>query len=238
MNDRTTTDKSAQFPPGEGERRAQRGYVPQYDLGARVIYQALAAGRLQWVGLADRGAGAFDDVVLRLHDRIAAHQVKTSRDPEPFSIRTILLGAENLLGRMLESRRKLSADYPEARIETIYVCDDYPRADDNVAGAGGSVSSAAFIRAHEGHRSACLADWRTSACASFVNEVQAASGLDDPSFEAAWRDTRFLVGGQGRVLGLATIAPSTIAGSQNLLPCCRGWSPTAPTLTAGQSRIS
>lgn len=93
--------------PGEGERRAQRGYVPQYDLGARLIYEALAAGRLNWVGLADRSAGGFDDIVLGLRDRIAAHQIKTSRDPEPFSIKAVLLGANKLLARMLDSRRRL-----------------------------------------------------------------------------------------------------------------------------------
>jgi hypothetical protein len=83
-------------PPGEGERRAQRGYVPQYDLGARIIYEAIAAGRLQWVGVADRGAGTFDDIVLGLRDRIVAYQVKTSRDPEPFRLDTLFLGASEL----------------------------------------------------------------------------------------------------------------------------------------------
>jgi energy-coupling factor transporter ATP-binding protein EcfA2 len=144
----------------------------------------------------------FRLVVLRLHDHIAAYQVKTSRDPEPFSIRTILLGAESLLGRMLESRRKLGTDHPNVLIETIYACDDYPRTDDSLVGAGGSVSSAAFIRAHEAHRlSWTLADWRASAFDPFLKDVQAASGLDDPSFEAAWRNTRFHVGGKGRALG-------------------------------------
>ena len=44
--------------PGEGERRAQRGYVPQYDSAAAAIYAALKRDDLTWVGLADRGAGA------------------------------------------------------------------------------------------------------------------------------------------------------------------------------------
>jgi hypothetical protein len=192
-------------PSGEGERRAQRGYVPQYDLGARVIYEAMAAGRLQWIGLADRNAGTFDDLVLGLRDRIVAYQLKTSRDPIPFSIRTILLEAKDLLGRMLEARRKLHRDFPESPIETVFACDDYPRTDDNICSGCGSraISSAAFIRAHEAHRmSWTLSDWRASPFAAFVLDIQAASQLDDQQFEAAWRNTRFLVGGQHRSLGL------------------------------------
>lgn len=38
-------------PAGEGERRAVGGLVRQYDLAARVIYQAIASGELAWLGL-------------------------------------------------------------------------------------------------------------------------------------------------------------------------------------------
>src|SRR5713226_7345770 len=94
--------------PGEGERRAQRGYVRQYDLAARLIFEALAAGRLAWIGLADRGAGDFDDLVLGLVDgAIEAYQLKTSKHPEAFGLQTLLLGASDLLGRQLKARRAL-----------------------------------------------------------------------------------------------------------------------------------
>jgi hypothetical protein len=116
--------------PGEGERRAQRGYVRQYDLGARVVYEALAAGRLEWVGAADRGAGAFDDVVLGLRNRLPLTRSRPTAIREPFSIRTILLGAEQLWGRMLASRSELGAEHRDASVETIYVCDGYPRTND------------------------------------------------------------------------------------------------------------
>lgn len=206
MNEETEAVSNVTVAPGEGERRAQRGYVPQYDLAAQVIYEALAAGRLQWVGVADRKAGIFDDVVLGLHDRIAAHQVKTSRDPEPFNIKTIMLGAENLWARMLETRRKLSAGYPDAIIETIYACDDYPRTNDNLSAANAPSSSAAFIRTHQAYRLAwTLADWRASHFAGFVGELQAASKLSDDAFENVWRNTRFLVGGQGRSIGIPAL---------------------------------
>ncbi len=208
MNSETKPKEAAAIALGEGERRAQRGYVPQYDLAARVIYEALAAGRLEWVGVADRRAGAFDDVVLGLRDRIVAHQVKSSRDPEPFSIRTVLLGAGKLWTRMLASRGKLNAEHRDAVIETIYVCDDYPRTNDNVGGEGTPVSSAAFLRTHEANRlSWTLTDWRASPYGDLVADLQTASGLDDEAFQDAWRHSRFLVGGQGHFLGLGSASP-------------------------------
>lgn len=191
-------------PSGEGERRAQRGYVPQYDLGARVVYEAIAAGRLHWVGLADRNAGTFDDLVLGLNDRIVAYQLKTSRDPVSFSIRTVLLQAKDLLGCMVTARRKLRCDFPDSLIETVYACDDYPRIDDNIFGEGiHAISSAAFVRAHEAYRLVwSLVEWRASPFSAFISDVQAESQLDDQEFEALWRNARFLVGGQHRSLGL------------------------------------
>ena len=190
-------------PPGEGERRAMRGYVPQYDLGARLIYEALASGQLRWIGLADRTAGAFDDIVLGLSDRIAAHQLKTSRDPEPFSIRTILLGTEKLLGRMADAYRRLQAEYPDATIETVYVCDDYPRTNDEVSKKAG-VSSAAFLRAHEVHRLTWgLSRWKSSAFGNLIAKIQAELGYEDTKFEEFWRQTRFIVRGEGRFAGLS-----------------------------------
>jgi hypothetical protein len=55
-----------------------RGYVPQWRLGARLIYAGLASGNLRWVGLADPLAGSFDDLVLGYGDHVVAYQLKTS----------------------------------------------------------------------------------------------------------------------------------------------------------------
>ena len=192
-----------QIPSGEGERRAQRGYVSQYDLGAQVIYEALASGRLLWIGVADRGAGSFDDIVLGLSDKIVAHQVKTSRDPEPFGVSTLPLGAENLIGRMVEARRQLAASDPDTSIETVYVCDYYPRTNDRVGNPDLGITSAAFLRAHEAYRRSWgLLEWRNSPYASFVASIQERSGLDDTDFQRLWRNTQFRVSGQGRVAGV------------------------------------
>src|SRR5260221_248017 len=87
-----TKPRAARRPAvaGQGERNATGGLIRQWNLAARLIYEAIASGRLAWVGLADRGAGQFDDVVLGLTDgTILAHQVKTSQHPEPFYIETM-----------------------------------------------------------------------------------------------------------------------------------------------------
>jgi hypothetical protein len=65
--------KSNITSPGEGERRAMRGFVPQYEIAASLIYDALAAGTLRWIGVADRNARKFDDCVLGLQDRVVGH---------------------------------------------------------------------------------------------------------------------------------------------------------------------
>jgi hypothetical protein len=105
MTDESGERSTKSTSSGEGERQAQRGYVPQYDIGARLIYEHLADGRLEWIGLADRGAGGFDDLVLGLRDRISAYQIKTRQDPQQFSVRTLLLGSQHLLRTLVEAWR-------------------------------------------------------------------------------------------------------------------------------------
>lgn len=84
-------------PPGEGERRAQRGYTRQYSAAAAAIYHGIDRGDLRWVGLADRCAGIADDVVLGYDGNVVGHQFKTSQASGTFRIRTLLTGANGLL---------------------------------------------------------------------------------------------------------------------------------------------
>jgi len=192
-----------QTPAGEGERRAQRGYVPQYDFAGSLIYEGLASGKLQWIGVADRQAGKFDDLLLGYANCIVAYQVKTSLDPSPFSIKTLLLGAENLIERVVKARAAISASAPQISVDTIYVCDNFPRTDDSIGDSSPSISSAAYLRAHEAHRlSWGLADWAASIYGPFVIAVKVASGLDDLRFECLWRHLSFKTGAESRTCGL------------------------------------
>lgn len=68
--------------PGEGERRAQRGLIPQYKVAAEKVYTALIHGELREVGLADPEAETLDDVqIIRRRGAslvLDAYQVKWS----------------------------------------------------------------------------------------------------------------------------------------------------------------
>ncbi|MFZ2755074.1 MAG: hypothetical protein WAZ48_16735 [Lysobacteraceae bacterium] len=50
--------------PAEGERRAMRGYMGQYERSGAAIYAELESSQLLWIGVADRSAGIADDLVL------------------------------------------------------------------------------------------------------------------------------------------------------------------------------
>ena len=56
--------KTKTLPPAEGERRAMRGYMGQYERAGAAIYAELERGQLEWIGVADRSAGIVDDLVL------------------------------------------------------------------------------------------------------------------------------------------------------------------------------
>jgi hypothetical protein len=100
---------------------------------------------------------------------------------------------------MLDSRRRLKAGQEGLLVGTVYACDDYPSTVDNIGTEKVPVSSAAFIRAHDAHRSDwTLADWRASSFAGFIADLQAAARMPDEEFERVWRHTRFLVAGEGR----------------------------------------
>jgi hypothetical protein len=198
--------KSAAGAPGEGERRAMRGYVSQYELAARLIYEAIAAGHLRWIGLADRSAGDFDDIVLGLEDGVIGYQLKTKRDPEAFHLRTLLLGAAKLGERLLISWRQLKSEYPDLPIKVTFVADDFPHARDNLLGGSRKrgTSSAALLRTHAAHGADwSLREWRNSEFGPFIDEIATGLKLADDEFEAFWRSVAFIVGGAGRHAGSA-----------------------------------
>ncbi|CAN7588263.1 hypothetical protein [Variovorax paradoxus] len=90
-------------PPAEGERRAVRGYVAQYGKAGAAIYSELERGEMQWVGLADRKAGIADDLVLGFDGLVVGHQFKTSKFPAPFTVTTLLTGADGLLKPLIHA---------------------------------------------------------------------------------------------------------------------------------------
>lgn len=95
--------------PGEGERRAQRGLVPQYKIAAEKIYALLADGRLHAVGLADPEADTLDDIqLIRGHGGqlvLDAYQVKWSKPGEAFAEGEF----RDLLSELVSARRAVIA---------------------------------------------------------------------------------------------------------------------------------
>lgn len=176
-----------------------RGYVQQYDLGAHLIYTALAIDELRWIGLADRSAGKFDDIVIGLSDRTEAYQVKTSTTPKAFRVDTLLLGASDLLKVMWDARQELIATDCLLPINITYASDDFPAADDQLTEQVGT-SSAELLRIHAIYGSVwSLGDWEGSPFGPFVRRVQQASGLDEEVFLTFWQSTRFWHTSMGRI---------------------------------------
>jgi hypothetical protein len=176
--------KSNVVSPGEGERRALRGLIPQYEIAASLIYDALAAGTLRWIGVADRKARKFDDCVLGLQDRVVGHQVKTSASPKAVSLPTLLLGSTQLIKSLAEGWQALHLADDGRPAELRYLCDDHFRLDDAVTDDGtAGRSSAAFIRTHLANKSTWTAqDWTTSPFAPFIEQLKTLSGLSDDLF--------------------------------------------------------
>jgi hypothetical protein len=180
-------------PPGEGERRAQRGYVRQYQSAAAAIYAALERGDLEWVGLADRAAGNADDVVLGLAGRVVGHQFKTSRFSESFRLKTLLMGGDELLRGLAAAWQSLKQQHRDRSVEIWFVTNGYPSTRDSPAGDTAG-HSAAFLREFELNPGRTLAEWRGTMWKPFVDELCRGSGLDEPSFEGFLQGFRLLHG--------------------------------------------
>lgn len=109
MNRRGNSTARAAVAPGEGERRAQRGLVPQYKVAAEKLYALLADGRLHAVGLADPEADTLDDIqLIRGHGGqlvLDAYQVKWSKLGETFGEGEF----RDLLAELVSARRAVIA---------------------------------------------------------------------------------------------------------------------------------
>jgi hypothetical protein len=86
--------------PGEAERRALGGIVPQYRIAAEKIYGALRDGRLESIAVANPEAGTLDDIgVVTWHGSslvLDAYQVKWSANADPVTQARADAGQEDL----------------------------------------------------------------------------------------------------------------------------------------------
>ena len=69
-----------------GEPGALSGYVPQLSVFARLVYQELVSGRLEWLRLADPEAPKLDDIQYATATELHAYQVKWSNKGTPLTL--------------------------------------------------------------------------------------------------------------------------------------------------------
>ncbi len=79
----SNTDKDITYTL-KGERAAMGGYLAQYDTFAIGIYDAMEAGTLEEIRVADmeENVGKLDDVVYATTDKVFAYQIKWSTDDD------------------------------------------------------------------------------------------------------------------------------------------------------------
>lgn len=192
--DSHVTINSAQAQaPAEGERRAMRGYMGQYERAGAAIYAELARGQLLWIGVADRSAGIVDDLVLGFEGLVVGHQFKTAKFPGTFTVETLFTGADGLLKPLVNAWQGLRGAHPGSRVEIRLVVTDYPSINDK-PGETTPAHSAAFLEELERFSNRSLLAWRASSWNHLIERLRQASSLDDDDFEQFLRALRVLYG--------------------------------------------
>jgi len=101
--------------PGDGERRALRGYLPQYKISAAHILAACEQGTLVAVAVADPEAGRVDDLQVLTDGpagpRVDAFQVKWSQDAAPLADAEL----RALIADAVDGRTRLSGAWTDRR---------------------------------------------------------------------------------------------------------------------------
>lgn len=179
--------------PAEGERRALRGYVGQYERAGAAIYVALERDELLWIGVADRNAGIADDLVLGFDGVVVGHQFKTSKFPGTFTVETLFTGANGLLKPLVHAWQCLRKDNPGSRVEIRLVVNDFPSVTDK-PGREAPPHSAAFLDDFERHPNRSLQDWRSSGWSRLIERLHRESGLGDGEFEQFLNGLRLVHG--------------------------------------------
>lgn len=192
-NPNSSTAAAPATAPAEGERRAIRGYVGQYERAGAAIYAALERDILLWIGVADRNAGIADDLVLGFDGFVVGHQFKTSKFPGTFTVETLFTGANGLLKPLVHAWQCLRKDNPGSRVEIRLVVNDFPSITDK-PGDGSPPHSAAFLEELQQHANRPLADWYTPEWSRLIDHMRREAGLGDDDFELFLHSLRVVCG--------------------------------------------
>jgi hypothetical protein len=130
QQNRPVSNGQAAIPPAEGERRAQRGLVPQYKIAAEKILGLLTSGRLHQVGIADPRAETLDDIqTVRRQGALLildAYQVKWSKpgetliDSEFRSLLVNLVKGRRAVAHAAQERAEQGADPVDRVVAHLY----------------------------------------------------------------------------------------------------------------------
>ena len=190
---KSSTAAAPATAPAEGERRALRGYVGQYERASAAIYVALERDELLWIGVADRNAGIADDLVLGFDGLVVGHQFKTSKFPGTFTVETLFTGANGLLKPLIHAWQCLRKDSPSSRIEIRLVVNDFPSVTDK-PGDGTPPHSAAFLEEFRQHPARSLEDWYSPEWSRLIERLRREAGLSDIEFEQFLHSLRVVHG--------------------------------------------
>ncbi|WP_223938156.1 ATP-binding protein [Chromobacterium violaceum] len=188
-----STSAAPATAPAEGERRALRGYIGQYERAGAAIYAALERDELRWIGVADRNAGIADDLVLGFDGLVVGHQFKTSKFPGTFTVETLFTGANGLWKPLVHAWQCLRKNNPGCRVEIRLVVNDFPSTTDK-PGDGTPPHSAAFLEELQQHANRSLADWYTPEWSRLIDHLRCEAGLGDDDFEQFLHSLRVVYG--------------------------------------------
>jgi hypothetical protein len=115
--------KETTYNSGDGERWAMVGYNAQYQVFAELIYEALFNGKLEWIGIADPGAGQVDDIQIACQGCLDAYQVKWGENIQLISFNDLIADERkkekikpSLIRQLADGWKLFSLKYPERKI--------------------------------------------------------------------------------------------------------------------------
>lgn len=178
--------------PAEGERRAMRGYYPQYHLATSLIIKGLHDKSLVKVVLVNPEAGRVDDILIYSTHRLDAYQVKWSMDDQYWNYKTDFIneesGTPSILNQLVDGWKQLRS--PNMKTVVHLYTNQIPSTHDHLKISSGTISSSPnhtkyfmenlWIRAKsdlEGMVNSLLNDWK-----DLWNDFQELTGLNDEDF--------------------------------------------------------
>ncbi len=112
--------------PAEGERRAIRGYHPQYQLITSLTHKRILNGTLKAIRLVDPTAGSIDDFQIITEDRLDAYQIKWHLHPGNFTFNNLC----SVLDELVDGWKRLKSRNNDVKVH--YFTNKHPSVHDSV----------------------------------------------------------------------------------------------------------